>query len=187
MKQPGRQSLKQCIVAMDLIFGFLFATTFAVLVPLDVTLNAAALAFLTFLRVLPQPWGATVGATIIQNDLKKHLPPSFIKQFTSDSDLTYVTISRLDQPFKTQVEDAYARSLRLLWLVMLGLCAVGFLSVFAQKEIPLHTGQDSKWGMKDLPKQRTEIGTEVGMLFEKADRNVSVEEPAPSPRTTGDV
>ncbi|CAA7266894.1 unnamed protein product [Cyclocybe aegerita] len=171
-------------------FGFLFATTFAVLAPLDVTLNAAALAFLTFIRTLPQPWGATIGATIIQNDLKKHLPPVFVKQFTSDSDLTYVaipTIPRLDQSLRTQVEDAYARSLRLLWLVMLGLCAVGFLSVFAQEEIPLHTQQDSKWGMKDLPKQSAEISKAVGTLFEKVEENVSVEEPAPPPTTTGDV
>ncbi|PPQ78839.1 hypothetical protein CVT26_011850 [Gymnopilus dilepis] len=133
-------------------FGLLFATTFSVLAPLEVMLNAPALAFLTFMRTFPKSWGVTIGATIIQNVLKRHLPEEFISNFTSASDLTYVaipTIPKLGEPLKAEVRAAYSFSLRILWLTQLGLCAVGFLSVFGQKEIPLHNKKDSKWGIKE--------------------------------------
>lgn len=101
-----------------------------------------------------------IGATIIQNALKSRLPPTFIEQFTSPSDLTYVAIpviGQLGEPLKSQVQAAYSSSLRLLWLIQLGLCAIGLLSALLQREIPLHSNKDKKWGMKEEP---TEVNGE---------------------------
>jgi hypothetical protein len=98
-----------------------------------------------------EPWAVTLGATILQNILKRRLPSTFIDQFTSTNDLTYVaipTIINLEKPLRTEVQDAYVQALHVLWLTMLGLCVFGFISVFMQREVTLHTRSDSKWGLK---------------------------------------
>lgn len=39
--------------------------------------------------------------------------------------------------------------MRLLWKILLVLCALGLLSVGFQRDINLHTKMDSRWGMAD--------------------------------------
>lgn len=45
---------------------------------------------------------------------------------------------------------------------MLIFCGVGFLSVFAQKEIPLHNKTDKKWGIKQS-KTSNEEGNQISL------------------------
>lgn len=49
----------------------------------------------------------------------------------------------------------------MLWRVLLAICAVGLLSVAAQKEIPLHRKTDERWGMKEEPKTTPETTTDI--------------------------
>ncbi|KAF9461629.1 MFS general substrate transporter [Collybia nuda] len=132
--------------------GFLYATTFSVLAPLDVTDNAAALAFLLFCRTFPQSWSISIGASVLQNKLRSTLPATFIQQFTSDEDITYIAIpliKGLEEPLQRQCRQAFADSMHLLWKILLVLCAVGLLSVGLQRNIDLHSKTDSRWGMAD--------------------------------------
>ncbi|KAG8907585.1 hypothetical protein FRB99_003509 [Tulasnella sp. 403] len=64
--------------------GMLFSvTTFPVLAALPVSETAHALAVFTFLRPYAQTWGVTIGSTILQNELKKKLPASFLSAVNS--------------------------------------------------------------------------------------------------------
>ncbi|KAJ6461401.1 MFS general substrate transporter [Mycena sanguinolenta] len=133
-------------------FGLLYSTTFTVLAPLNVSLNSAALSFLLFARTFSQSWGIAIGATVLQNELQHRLPAEFIESFVPNQDLTYVfipLIRSLSEPLRTQVQNAFTNSLRVLWKVMLVLCGAGLLTVFTQREIPLHRNTDPEWGIKD--------------------------------------
>ncbi|KAJ7235108.1 iron permease [Mycena haematopus] len=145
-------------------FGLLYATTFSVLAPLDVALNSAALSFLLFARTFSKSWSIAIRATILQNELQRQLPAAFIESFIPGQDLTYVSIPpirSLSEPLQTEVRVAFANSLRLLWKVMLVLCGAGLLTVFTQREIPLHRKTDPKWGMKDGSADPEKVGGEV--------------------------
>ncbi|KAF9027545.1 MFS general substrate transporter [Hymenopellis radicata] len=117
--------------------GFLYATTFSVLAPLDVTDNAAALSFLLFCRTFPQSWSVSIGASVLQNKLRSTLPATFIQQFASNE------ISHI------QCREAFSDSLHLLWKILLIFCALGLISVGFQRGIDLHAKTDSRWGMAD--------------------------------------
>ncbi|KAJ7016171.1 MFS general substrate transporter [Mycena alexandri] len=140
-------------------FGLLYATTFTVLAPLDVGLNSAALSLLLFARTFSQSWSIAIGATILQNELRHQLPAEFIASFVPGQDLTYVSIPlirSLSEPLRTQVRIAFANSLRLMWKVLLGLCGAGLLTVFLQREIPLHRNTNPRWGIKDNENKASE-------------------------------
>ncbi|KAJ7241437.1 Mfs1.1 [Mycena rebaudengoi] len=133
-------------------FGFLYATTFSVLAPLDITQNSQALSFLLFARTFSQSWGIAVGATILQNQLKTHLPPAFLEAFATDKELAYTlipVIGSLPQPVQDQVREVFSKSLVLWWRILIGVCGAGLLSVVFQAEIPLHNTTDEKWGMEE--------------------------------------
>ncbi|KAF9461647.1 hypothetical protein BDZ94DRAFT_1167409, partial [Collybia nuda] len=137
-------------------FGFLYATTFSMLAPLDVTDNAAALAFPLFCRTFPQSWRISIDTSVLQNRLRSTLLSSFIQEFTSDVDITYVAIplvQDLPEPLQSQCRQVFSNSLHLLWKILLVLCAVGLLSVSLQRDIDFHTKTDSRWGMADKKEQ----------------------------------
>ena len=55
----------------------------------------------------------------------------------------------LDEPFRSQVQEAFALSISVIWKVMIGIAGVGFLASLTMKGLPLHTEIDRKWGLKD--------------------------------------
>jgi len=132
--------------------GILFAApTFPVLAPLPITETAHALALFTFVRSYAQTWGVTIGGTILQNELKKKLPSSFLAMFPADGvQISYAvipTIPDLPEPLRTQVRVAFASSLREIWIVMAALCVAGAACVFGMKEIKMHEVTDEDWGL----------------------------------------
>ncbi|KAH7925397.1 iron permease [Leucogyrophana mollusca] len=148
----------QIIAAVGM--GLLYATQFSVLAPLDPQLNAQALSFLIFTRSFSQSWSVSIGATILQNRLRNTLPRDFLAGFAPGVDISYTAIPQLPtlpSPLQDEARAAFADSLIVLWKVALVVCAVGLLSVFAQKDIPLHQKMDDRWGMEESVRKDEEI------------------------------
>ena len=94
----------------------------------------------------------TIGGAILQNQLHHKLPPAFVAQFPSESDLAYSSIpiiSRLEEPLRSQVRDAFGDSFAVIWRVMAGIVGVGLLSSLCMQAMPLHTQVDDRWGLAD--------------------------------------
>jgi len=134
--------------------GIIFATTyFPVLSPIPVTANAYALAFFSFCRSLAGAWGISIGAAILQNELRTRLPSDFVASLAnggSGIDLTYSVVPQirdLPQPLKDQVRAAFGNSTAVIWKVMAGIACVGVLASFAMRDVPLHEKVDEKWGL----------------------------------------
>ncbi|KAG8901972.1 hypothetical protein FRC01_009698, partial [Tulasnella sp. 417] len=149
--------------------GILYAApTFPVLAPLPTSENAHALAFFTFVRSYSQTWGVTIGATILQNELKTRLPKAFLDMFPSEGvEITYAAIPQipgLPEPLRTEVREAFASSLRVIWLAMIGICAVGLLCVFGMKELKMHEVTDEDWGMEERKKRAADEERSEGQL-----------------------
>ncbi|KIO20593.1 hypothetical protein M407DRAFT_29798 [Tulasnella calospora MUT 4182] len=138
------------------------APTFPVLAPLPISENAHALAFFTFVRSYSQTWGVTIGATILQNQLKIKLPQPFLDMFPSEGvEIAYAAIPQipgLPEPMRTEVREAFVSSLRVIWLAMIGICALGLLSVLGMKELKMHEVTDEDWGMEE--RKKMDVGEE---------------------------
>ncbi|KAG8935776.1 hypothetical protein FRC00_010384 [Tulasnella sp. 408] len=137
--------------------GILYAApTFPILAPLPVSKNAHALAFFTFVRSYSQTWGVTIGATILQNQLKAKLPKAFLGMFPSEGvEIMYAAIPHiltLPEPLRMEVREAFSSSLRVIWLAMIGICGLGLLCVLGIKELKLHEVTDENWGMEERKK-----------------------------------
>ncbi|OJT04410.1 hypothetical protein TRAPUB_4866 [Trametes pubescens] len=133
--------------------GIVYASTiFAILAPLPVSRNAAALAFYTFSRTFAQTWGIAISGTILQNQLKDRLPAAFTSQFPAGVDISYQAIpliANLEEPLRSEVRAAFASSMAVIWKVMVGLCGVGILTLFLLKEVPMVKHTDETYGLKE--------------------------------------
>lgn len=128
------------------------ATYFPVLAPLPVSENAHALAFFAFCRSFANVWGVTIGTAVFQTQLQKKLPQEFIAQLPSGVDLSFAIIPiipTLDEPFRSEVQAAYALSISVIWQVMIGIGGIGFLASLVMKGLPLHTEVDREWGLNE--------------------------------------
>jgi hypothetical protein len=97
-------------------------------------------------------WGITIGATVLQNQLRRHLPHEFLASLPSGIDLSYAAIpqiSSLADGLKEAVRKAFADSLRILWFVLLGISVLGFISSLLMKEVEMQTVTDENWGLKE--------------------------------------
>ncbi|KAM5544683.1 hypothetical protein V8D89_001581 [Ganoderma adspersum] len=139
------------------------ATVFPILASIPVHRFAAALAFQNFLRQFAQTWGITISASILQNELKKKLPQAFAAQFPQGAEIAYAlipVIPTLDEPLRTEVRAAFAASMAVVWKVMLGIAAAGFLTTFLLKEIPMHTATDNRYGLAQEHASKTSSVTD---------------------------
>ncbi|KAG6872024.1 hypothetical protein C0995_013806 [Termitomyces sp. Mi166 len=97
-------------------------------------------------------WGITIGSTVLENQLKKKLPETFIQSLPQGLELSYGAIpqiSTLAEPLRRQVRDAFAGSLVVLWQVLLGISALGVLSLLIMKEVPMQTVSDERYGLNE--------------------------------------
>ncbi|KAJ7505899.1 iron permease [Mycena galericulata] len=144
----------QLIAAVGI--GILFdAPVFPILAPLPTNRAASALALFCFTRSFAQTWGITISSTILQNELKKHLPAAFIAQFPARTEIAYAAIpaiQKLEGPLRTQVESAFAESMAVIWQAMIGVAGIGFLSSLIMAEIPMSTEVNDGYALKDLKK-----------------------------------
>ncbi|KAG9043887.1 hypothetical protein FS837_009033 [Tulasnella sp. UAMH 9824] len=138
-------------------FGILYgAPQFPVLASVNITESAHALALFVFVRSYSQTWGVTLGGTILQNELKKKLPQAFLAMFPGEGvEITYAAIPRiggLAEPLKREVRDAFAGSLRTVWIVMATVSVVGFFTVLGMKQLEMHEVTDDNWGLEEQKK-----------------------------------
>ena len=133
--------------------GILLVTAiFPVLAPLPVSLNAHATSFFMFVRFFSQVWGVTIGGTVLQNELVKRLPAEFISQFPGSTSIAYSiipVIDSLEEPFRRQVQDAFAGSLQIFWYLLGGIAVLGMAVAFLMKGYPLHTSKNIEWGLNE--------------------------------------
>lgn len=127
------------------------------------------MAFHAFTRSFGQVFGITIGSTILRSQLAKDLPRAFFSQFGQSIEIAYAAIPviaslyvllppqgnlanailRSAEPLRTEVRVAFVDALRLIWKVMLGLTALGFLASLGMQSIKLVTETDSKWGLHE--------------------------------------
>ena len=96
----------------------------------------------------------TAGGAIIQNELKRNLPASFLKRFPQGVEIAFETIPdipSLDQPLKDDVRNAFGITLKAVWQLVLGVAVAGSLCSIGMKQLQLHSKMDEDWGRKDLP------------------------------------
>lgn len=104
-----------------------------------------------------QIWGITTGGAILQNELKRKLPASFLAQFPHGVEIAFATIPTiptLNQPIKDEVRNTFADALRVVWQVLLSITILGFLSSLGMRQLHLHTNVDEDWGREDLSVDR---------------------------------
>ncbi|BGP49770.1 hypothetical protein JCM10450v2_005675 [Rhodotorula kratochvilovae] len=156
------------IIGMGL--GMLYAATnFPVLAPLKPSQQPHAITFFGFVRSFGQVFGIAIGSTIFSNELTKNLPEEFASQFGEmTGDIAYALIPQiktLAEPLRSDVQAAFADSLRTIWQVLIGVAGLGLVvSVFMQS-LPLTTEMDEEnWGLKEKEKK---AGGEKGREEEK--------------------
>ncbi|KAF8202686.1 iron permease [Mycena galopus ATCC 62051] len=138
-----------CAMGAGPLFG---APMFPLLAPLPTNRAASALALFSFTRAFSQTWGITISSTILQNMLKKNLPPSFVAQFPPGFEIAYAAIPiirTLEEPLRTQVRAAFADSMAVIWQTMIGFAGLGLLLSLFMKEVPMATTVDETYALKE--------------------------------------
>jgi hypothetical protein len=104
-----------------------------------------------------QIWGVTTGGAILQNELKKKLPASFLTLFPQGVEIAFEMIPiipSLDQQLKDDVRNTFGIALKVVWQVALGISIAGMLLNIGMKQLKLHTEIDKDWGVEDIPDDR---------------------------------
>ena len=89
-----------------------------------------------------QIWGVTIAGTVLQNRVQARLPQSVKDTLPGLSNVVYAVvplIPRMQEPAKSAVRRAFADALRTVWLILIGVAAVGFVASLGMKALPLHT------------------------------------------------
>ncbi|THH28362.1 hypothetical protein EUX98_g5826 [Antrodiella citrinella] len=131
--------------------GLLYASVvFPILARQTVENYAAALAFFAFVRSFSLTWGVTISSTVLQNELKKKLPAAFLSQFPDGLEIAYAAIpiiGDLQEPLRTEVRVAFAESMSVIWKTMIGISALGFISLLFLQEIKMALHTDATYGL----------------------------------------
>lgn len=67
--------------------------------------------------------GIAIGTAVLQTQLSKHLPAEFLAQLADGISISYSIVSvipTLPEPFRSEVQLAFARSINVIWQVMIG-------------------------------------------------------------------
>jgi len=140
--------------------GMIYAASiFPVLAPLSVERTASALAFYAFVRAFAQTWGITISSTILQNELKKKLPAAFVSQFPDGAEIAYAAIpliGNLQEPLRTEVREAFALSMAVIWQTMIGISGAGIITVFFLKEIVMKDHTDEAYGLHEVERRKSD-------------------------------
>lgn len=97
----------------------------------------------------------------MQSELGKRLPRKFVAQFPGGVSIAYAiipTIPSLEEPFRTEVRNAFAESLVVIWQVIIGVSGLGLAASALMKGLPLHTQVAEEWGI--LPDEKESKGGE---------------------------
>lgn len=80
------------------------------------------------------------------------MPPDFVSQFPTGAEIAYSAIpviKDLQEPLRTEVRIAFASSMRVVWLTMIGISGLGLLSSLMMKELPMTKDVDENFALKE--------------------------------------
>ncbi|CAD6588200.1 MAG: hypothetical protein CYPHOPRED_004288, partial [Cyphobasidiales sp. Tagirdzhanova-0007] len=138
--------------------GILYSSTcFAVLAPLDKEHNAQAMSFHAFSKSFGQVFGITIGSLVLNNQLAKKLPTEYLTALPGGPSSAYSAIpniSGLQEPLRTVVRVGFADSIRVVFIVCIGICGLGLICSLFIKALTLHADTDEAWGMDETEKEK---------------------------------
>jgi hypothetical protein len=116
--------------------------------------SAYAVAFFSFFRAFGQGVGVAIGGTIFQNMVQKKLQAypllaPFAAEYSKDA-AGLVQVIKAMQPglARTQLIQAYADSIKVIWVTMCGLAAVAMFTCFFVKEYSMDIRLETEQGFK---------------------------------------
>ncbi|GAA5892071.1 hypothetical protein JCM8208_001426 [Rhodotorula glutinis] len=132
--------------------GVLYAATvFPILAPLPPSIAGQALSFQMLVRTFGNVLGISIGSSVITNVLADKLPQEYLDMVPGGTAGAYASIPLirgLAEPLKMEVREAFAASLRVVWIVMIPFAGLGFLIALLMKGLPLNTTVDENFGVK---------------------------------------
>lgn len=121
---------------------------------------AFAVAFFTFFRSFGQTLGIAIGGVVFQNQIYQKLLAypllaAKAKEYSQEASSLVQVINAMDDalPQKAQLVQAYADSLKTIWIVMCALSAVALLSSFAVKAYTLDIEHQTEQGFESERKK----------------------------------
>lgn len=57
------------------------------------------------------------------------------------------TIGNLPEPLRSEVRASFAKSMSIIWKSMIGLCAIGFISLILLQEVEMKVEKDNTFGL----------------------------------------
>jgi Major Facilitator Superfamily len=116
--------------------------------------NAYAVAFFSFFRAFGQGVGVAIGGTIFQNMIARKLEAypllaPFAGAYSKDAAGLVQVIKAMEPGLpKTQLIQAYADSIKVIWVTMCGLAAVALATNFFVKEFSMDIELETEQGFK---------------------------------------
>lgn len=154
--------------------GILFpATSFPIMAANLEKDQAFAVSMYTFVRSFGQAIGVAIGGVIFQNQMRKKLLayPLLADRagaYSQDAaGLVRILKNMPDDLAKLQLRQAYADSLKVVWLVLCGLCAAALFLSFFIEEISLDRELETEQGFRDHIKKIEEIPMDHEMAIEQ--------------------
>jgi hypothetical protein len=109
----------------------------------------------------------THSSTILTNQLPKRLPTAFISQLAARGvpagELAYASIpliAPLPEPLRDQVREAFALSIRTIWISMSAIVCIGLVASFLLRKYELGMAMDEDWGLERKEKGEKGEGEE---------------------------
>jgi hypothetical protein len=134
--------------------GILFPSmSFAIQAAANSTDLAFAVAMFSFFRAFGQSVGVAIGGTIFQNSMRSNLASypqlaSKASELAKDATALVQIIKSMphDDPSRADMMQAYADSLRIVWIAMCAFAAVAGLLSIGTKSLSLNRGLDTEHG-----------------------------------------
>lgn len=117
---------------------------------------------------------------MIQNELKRRLPPSFTERFPPHRDLAYAAITiipTLPPVQRRRVTIAFAEALQMVWRVLAGVAIAGLVSCIGMREVAMSEEVDERFALEGEGKgkggglaARARVGVGIGEEEEDVER-----------------
>jgi hypothetical protein len=111
---------------------------------------------------------STRRSTILTNQLPHRLPQAFVSEFASRGisagELAYSAIpfiKPLPEPLRSQVRQAFALSIRTIWISMTAVTVIGLVASLLTKSYPLNTAMDEDWGLERKERVDEEVASTI--------------------------
>ncbi|KAL8932570.1 MAG: hypothetical protein Q9216_006780 [Gyalolechia sp. 2 TL-2023] len=119
-----------------------------------------AITFYSFIRVIGQSLGVGVGGVVLQNQMRKNvtkyplLAPSAVAYSRDATEVARIIQDMEPGIAKTQLVQAYADSIKTVWLVMTALSGAIFISTLFVRGYSLEQKLETLQGFKDVDREK---------------------------------